>query len=121
VVAGSPQGSAPAPADPAALAAIPDLGRKNAMDLILIRGFAAFQYIDPEVYLRRLRSPEIEIVHSDLPANVRHLRTHELKATRSGGALRFSPMGWSRLAGLRRGCGRAHRSRDGPSRLEPAL
>ncbi len=99
MVAGSPQGSAPAPADPAALAAIPDLGRKNAMDLILIRGFAAFQYIDPEAYLRRLRSPEIEIVHSDLPANVRHLRTHELKATRKRRSAAILAHGMEQVSG----------------------
>lgn len=92
------------------------------MDSVLMWGFAALQYIDPETCLRKLRRLEIELAHTDLPADTSAL--YELtsgKRCASGGGLRFSPMGWIRSAGLQRACGRAHRSRDGSSRLEPAL
>jgi len=57
-------------------------GWRNEIDSILMREFAALQYIDPEAYLRKLRGLEIEVARSDLLRKIRHLRTHALKPMR---------------------------------------
>lgn len=52
------------------------------MDRILLRAAEKLTYVDPAIYLMRLRRLEIEIAASDTPPKVTALRTNDLKAAR---------------------------------------
>jgi hypothetical protein len=51
-------------------------------DTIQLRAWRQLKYHDPEPVLRKLREVEFRVLDANLPPNVRHLRTNELKSLR---------------------------------------
>jgi hypothetical protein len=74
--------------------------RVRAMNRVRARGLQTLKFQDPQPLLLEYRRLGMVVAASDLPDNVKNLRTNELKPWREPRAACFAMIGLSRPAGL---------------------
>jgi hypothetical protein len=63
------------------------------------RAFAKLRYVEPRSVLVELRKAELALARSDLPANIRQLRTNELRPLRELREVCLFCYGWEQIDG----------------------